>query len=606
MEKKVLVVDNHPLHLKLLANLLKEKGYKVLVAKDGLQALEILETFVPSIIFTDLIMPNIGGDKLCRLIRSTPRFDNTYLVIISGIAAEEKLDFCSWGANACIAKGPFKAMATHVLAVLERAEQLGVHDSLPEILGLDGVFQREVTKELLFSNKHLQVTLDNMSEGLMEIVHDTKIVYANPAVSAVLGMSEEKLLGTRFIDLFSGASRERIDARLALMANSPCFFSDDEPVELAGRILTLAFLPVRHEELRSVVVIAHDITERKQAERKLAFEAGLNEAVARVSEMLISSGSMQEIADLVLSEARTLTESSHGFVGYVDEETEMLCPVSMGRDIWADCQLTERRFPLHSIRGLWAWVLTEKQPLLTNVAHSDPRSVGVPEGHVPVERFLGMPAMLNGQLIGLLSLVNSQRDYDLQDLKVVERLASLYALAIQKQRDEAQIEYLAHHDPLTGLVNRHLFNDRLASGLTLAARHRQMLALLFIDLNDFKLINDSLGHEVGDHVLCEVANRLIDSVRTSDTVARLGGDEFMIILHDLRNKAAAEGVAEKVLAKLAQPILVHDKVCSIGACIGISFYPDDGEDAETLLRKADKAMYCVKQNRASDFGFYGT
>jgi len=606
MKKKILVVDNHPLLLKLFLNFFEEQGYKVLAAKDGLRALEILETFTPAVIFTDLIMPNISGDKLCRVIRGMPRFDETYIVVISGIAAEEKLDFHSWGANACIAKGPFRTLATHILAILERAERNGVKDSPVEVLGLDNVFQREITKELIFSNKHFQVTLDNMSEGILEFVGDTKIVYVNPALSAMLGISEEKLLATKFVDLFEEECRQRIESRVASMGKSPLFITDEEPVRIADKILTLAFLPVRHDDQQSVIVLAHDITERKLAEKKLAFESSLNEAVAKISELLISSGSMADVAQLILNEVRTLTNSGYGFVGYVDEEAKTLCPVAMGREIWDDCRIAGQKLPLHETKGLLGWVLSNKLPLLSNVASTDPRSSGVPDGHVAVERFLGMPAMLNGQLIGILALANSERDYDLQDLKVVERLASLYALAFQKQRNEARIEFLAHHDPLTGLVNRHLFNDRLESGLTLARRNKEQLALLFIDLNDFKLINDTLGHEAGDHVLQEVARRLLDAGRGSDTVARLGGDEFMIILNALRDKKAAEGVADKILHRLCQPILVNEKVCSIGACIGISIYPEDGEDAETLLRKADKAMYCVKQNRVSDFDFYSS
>jgi len=435
------------------------------------------------------------------------------------------------------------------------------------------------------------------------LARDMRVVYANPAAVAVTGVAEEKMLGSRFSDLFGEQNRQLIEEMLATLDDAPAVLDEAAPVLVDNKIITLAFLPVRHDDQYSVIVIVRDITARKAAAAELAFESSLNQAVARISELLISAGTMESIAEVISEEAKKLTGSGYGFVGYTDDETCSFRPVTLARDIWQACQVVDKNIVFHQFSGLWGWVLTAKQPLLTNAARNDPRSSGTPEGHIPIDRFLGVPALLNGQLIGMLALANPAHDYGIQDLRVAERLASLYALALQKQRDEARIEHLAHHDPLTGLVNRHLFNDRLETGLTLSRRHMQKLALLFIDLNDFKLINDTLGHDAGDHVLVEVARRLLDTVRNSDTVARIGGDEFMVIIHDLPDKKAAEVVAEKMLRRFSQPILVKGKVCSIGACIGISVYPDDGEDGETLQRKADKAMYCVKANGISDFGF---
>lgn len=147
IRSKVLVVDNQPVILKLLTNFLTDKGYEVFPAEDGLRALEILETITPAIIFTDLVMPNISGDKLCKIIRRLPRLKDTYIAVISGIAAEETVDFLSWGANACIAKGPFRELSENVQAVIGRAEECGVSNCCPEVLGLENIYQREMTKE---------------------------------------------------------------------------------------------------------------------------------------------------------------------------------------------------------------------------------------------------------------------------------------------------------------------------------------------------------------------------------------------------------------------------------------------------------------------------
>ena len=120
--QKILVVDNHPVMLKFMENLLEARGFKVLTAQDGLSALDVLKTFTPDIMFIDLVMPNIDGENLCRIIRSMPEFRDVYLVILSAIAAEKKIDFEAIGANACIAKGPFDKMSEYILSILNQSE----------------------------------------------------------------------------------------------------------------------------------------------------------------------------------------------------------------------------------------------------------------------------------------------------------------------------------------------------------------------------------------------------------------------------------------------------------------------------------------------------
>lgn len=168
---------------------------------------------------------------------------------------------------------------------------------------------------------------------------------------------------------------------------------------------------------------------------------------------------------------------------------------------------------------------------------------------------------------------------------------------------EKQIETLAHFDRLTGLVNRNLFHDRLNQALAMAKRHKPKVGLLYIDLDRFKPINDTFGHKAGDDVLQEMAKRLMESVRESDTVARIGGDEFIVIMQGLQYKREAGPVAGKILAALEKPFTVQGAENNLSASIGISCYPDDGEDAETLMKKADEAMYRVKNSNGGGFEF---
>lgn len=164
----------------------------------------------------------------------------------------------------------------------------------------------------------------------------------------------------------------------------------------------------------------------------------------------------------------------------------------------------------------------------------------------------------------------------------------------QRKSAEQQIEYQAYHDALTGLANRRLFQEHLTLALALAQRRRRLVAVLFLDLDHFKIVNDSLGHTVGDELLKHVAARLKAAVREGDTVARVGGDEFTIVLQDLVRKDDAAVVAEKVLRTIAQPADINEHHLYVTTSIGITTFPDDGGDAETLLKNADNAMYRAK------------
>jgi diguanylate cyclase (GGDEF)-like protein/PAS domain S-box-containing protein len=181
----------------------------------------------------------------------------------------------------------------------------------------------------------------------------------------------------------------------------------------------------------------------------------------------------------------------------------------------------------------------------------------------------------------------------------IENYIGVFGDITERKRQEALIAHHAYHDLLTGLPNRALFEDRLAQSLAAARRGAKRLAVLFLDLDRFKFVNDTLGHGAGDGLLKEVARRLRGCVREVDTVARLGGDEFTVLLPQIAEPANAQAVAEKVLEGLRQPFRLAGRELHVTSSIGISLYPEHGGDAETLMKKADAAMYHVKdQGRA--------
>ena len=174
----------------------------------------------------------------------------------------------------------------------------------------------------------------------------------------------------------------------------------------------------------------------------------------------------------------------------------------------------------------------------------------------------------------------------------------------ERKRVEQSIRHMAHHDALTGLPNRALFRDRLTHAMAQADRYHQILAVLFLDLDRFKAINDTLGHNVGDQLLKIAAERLRSCVRDCDTVARLGGDEFTIIVDDIVEVRDAAVVAQKILDTLSQPFNLHEHEVFISVSIGLTLYPNDDENADNLLRNADSAMYRAKEYGRNNYQFY--
>jgi diguanylate cyclase (GGDEF)-like protein/PAS domain S-box-containing protein len=173
-----------------------------------------------------------------------------------------------------------------------------------------------------------------------------------------------------------------------------------------------------------------------------------------------------------------------------------------------------------------------------------------------------------------------------------------------RKLDERRIRHLASHDPLTGLPNRTAFSELLNAARESARRRNRSLAMMFVDLDRFKVINDTLGHEAGDEVLCEVARRLRHTLRASDVVARLGGDEFVVMIPELGTAAQAEAAARKVLGAMLPPMTVAGRELSLTASVGICLYPQDGEDEQSLMKNADAAMYRAKEAGKNNFKFH--
>ena len=267
MKKKILLVDDDRVLLKFASDLLEKEGHEVATAQDGFAALNLLTSFYPDIMFFDLIMPKIDGDKLCHIVRKMPHLKDCYLVILSAAVAELDFDHTEIGADAYIAKGPFDKMGKHVLAAIEASETPSQDDAPKPIKGLENVYARQLTKELLSRNHHLETILESMSEGILE-VFSGKVVYANASAVEMFALDKGDLLASYPPDLFDSSIRDKLAAVLKSGDEKRIEIGAKNPIELGGRLVAISCIPVKGEPLTTILLIT-DVTERKKLEMRL-------------------------------------------------------------------------------------------------------------------------------------------------------------------------------------------------------------------------------------------------------------------------------------------------------------------------------------------------
>jgi PAS domain S-box-containing protein len=301
-------------------------------------------------------------------------------------------------------------------------------------LAQEALADSEARARALFEGGRDAVVVADADTGL--------IADANRQAEALLGRTRLELEGMHFLELHPPEEADRDQAvfraggreQAAGPVEATVLTSQGHrvPVEISASLVEVGGRRLLHGVFR-------DVTERKRAQQALAREAEVNATLARLSRALLAQSGLEHVSELVLEAAKRLTESRFGYVGYLDQETGNLVSPTLSREIWRDCQVPDKTVVFDKFGGLWGWVLHHRRPILANRPAEDSRSTGVPEGHIPVERFLSVPAMAGDRLVGQVALANARRDYQAKDQEVAERIASIYALAIQRRRAEVEL-----------------------------------------------------------------------------------------------------------------------------------------------------------------------
>ena len=335
-----------------------------------------------------------------------------------------------------------------------------------------------------------------------------------------------------------------------------------------------------------------DITKKRQTDAASSWNLQTKISLATVSSRLLLPTPIEDMSALVLEHARRLTSSRTCFVAYTDLETGRLVPAALTEDARELLSShPETNGTVHAASGIWQWVAVNKKPILTNVPTLDPRFTGMPDWHFPVGQFLAVPALMDGGLVGLIAVANSEKLYSENDLEAVEQMAALYAIAVDRKRKEDELREMSLTDELTGLHNRRGFFTLADQQLKIINRSKKEMFLLYADLDGLKSINDTFGHDEGDKALVETAALLRDIFRESDIIARIGGDEFVVLVVEASD-VRPDTLAERVREKFGERNGLAGQRFALSISHGLVRYDAESPcSVQDLVTLADKLMY---------------
>ncbi len=427
---------------------------------------------------------------------------------------------------------------------------------------------------------------DLLIDAVCIVDREGNFLHVSAAFQRIFGYEPAEVVGSNMINMVLPEDRAKTQEVVYRMeSGQPQTHFENRYLRKDGQIVHVMWAARWSPEHQVRIAVARDITARKHTELLQAALYDISEAVHNAD----------RLSDLFAN--------IHAIINDLLPGDNLLIALKNQNDDLVD-------IPYYSDRKQQRLIATEWQnSLVAEVMDQQKTQLMTPDdlGAVPavsrgvdameIGYWIGVPLQSQEQTIGALILESCSAEirYTERDAELLLFVSQQIATAVERQRNYDQIRYMALHDPLTSLSNLTLLRDRMATALARAKRQETRMALLYIDLNEFKEINDQMGHAAGDELLIKVAQRLSASVREADTVSRVGGDEFVIVLENVGQSEDTDSMAEKIVMLFEDTFEIGNTRLGVVPSVGVSVYPDDGTEAEDLLRQADEGMYIKKR-----------
>ena len=496
-------------------------------------------------------------------------------------------------------------------AELEDGRTIKIHDQpMPDggwVATHEDITALEFTRAAANERLSLQALIDWVPDNLWVKDAASRFLISNNATAIQIGLSgSEDLIGKTDLDVHppEAARQYFADEQNIIQSGQPMIDKEEYVIDPSGdkRYLLSTKVPVRNSanEVVGLVGISRDITERRKADL-------LRDGQAKILEMIALSEPLEEVLEHLM---RLIESQLKGIFGSVllleDDGTRLRHGAAPSiADAFIKAIDGMRVGPKAGSCGTAAY---RREAVNVSDIRRDPlwedyRELAAANGF----RSCWSTPILSyrGDVLGTFAMYSKDvREPTEAEAHLVDVTTRIAGIAIERKLAEERIHFMANHDSLTGLPNRTLLKDRLSQAILYAQRYGRGVSVVFIDLDNFKFVNDSLGHNAGDELLKIIAGRMVDSVRAADTVVRLGGDEFVILLLDQPSADIVCETVEKLKTVIAETVQVKGHDFKVTASIGVATYPNDGTDADSLLANADAAMYRAKETGRDNFQFY--
>jgi diguanylate cyclase (GGDEF)-like protein/PAS domain S-box-containing protein len=431
---------------------------------------------------------------------------------------------------------------------------------------------------------------DLLLDAVCVVDRDGSFLFVSAASEQIFGYKPEEMIGKAMIDFVHPGDKEKtLNTVNDIMSGELKPYFENRYVRKDGKTAHIMWSARWSESEQIRVAVARDVTELKHAQSMQA-------ALYAISEAANSPGDLTALFQRIHDVVDDLLSATNFVVALYDSDNNQLhYPYYAHPD---NIIATPKAHILHTLTSA---IISTKQTLLLTPENAQSTLSHLGLGTSLKDQYwLGAPLKSANNLIGALVVFSSTEDarFTEQDRELLQFIAIQVAAAVERKKMYSQLEHMARHDQLTNLPNRALFLDRLQTALARAHRGHSKLAILYLDLDKFKQVNDTYGHITGDHLLQEVARRLTDCIRESDTVGRLGGDEFIVLLDDIAQREDTDRLKTKIITTLSEPYTFAQTILHITPSIGVAVYPENGTDSNALIRYADDAMYQVKRIRA--------